>query len=206
MKAYRILTTTIIAFTVFVVSDAMAGTEYLNKVDFLANAGSLDFESFEDFSPVDTDLTVLNLGDFSITNLNPDSDELIVEDTDYDVHATHGSQYVYWFVFDFGGGLQWDFSSQISAFAFTLTDPVDWEGQITFSNNAGESETIVVGSLPDSSEIFWGFVSDFTFDTMEILHTSDFDAVGIDEVYYTPEPATVLILGLGGLVLRRRKR
>ena len=63
---------------------------------------------------------------------------------------------------------------------------------------------IVVGPLADSSEMFWGFISDFTFDTMEVLHTPGYDGVGIDEVYYTPEPATLGLVVIGGLVMASR--
>ena len=59
----------------------------------------------------------------------------------------------------------------------------------------------------DNSQSFLGIISTTPFTTAEI-HLANgpvSDGVGIDDVYYVPEPATLLLFGLGGLFLRRRK-
>ena len=58
----------------------------------------------------------------------------------------------------------------------------------------------------DNSQSFLGIVSTTPFTTAEIHMANGpvSDGVGIDDVYYVPEPGTLLLLGLGGLFLRRR--
>lgn len=62
--------------------------------------------------------------------------------------------------------------------------------------------------LPDSDGTgFLGFVTTFDFSTVTLLAPENNETFGLDNVSFpVPEPATFILLGLGGLVLRKRRK
>ena len=164
---------------------------------------------------MDTNLPVINVAGFSMTNLNGRTDTLTVINGSFDTHPTDGTFFAQWFVLGAGGALQFDFPIPVRALGMMLTDSVDQGADtISFSTNGGDGGDIATGLLPDSGELFWGIVAapGMEFTRITFTHTGTFDAVGFDEVRFSsiPEPSTACLAGLGLVFasffgLRRRR-
>lgn len=58
----------------------------------------------------------------------------------------------------------------------------------------------------DSDAFFRGYLSNTPIAEIHIIENTDGEAMFLDNVMYTvPEPTTLLLLGLGGLILRKRR-
>jgi hypothetical protein len=67
-----------------------------------------------------------------------------------------------------------------------------------FSNNGRD---VLIGNRPDASDCGWyGYLDEVR------IYSDALDEAEIEEIMAIPEPATMLMLGLGGLALMRRKR
>ena len=207
------------AVMVGVVQEASAYLIFTDETSFLAATSGLSFESFEALTATNSaGITTVEPTDFTITHSNPvDGQNLAVWDSyGAGTYATDGDNYVRW---GYGSNSMYiDFDASMGTIGFTMTDALDvaTSGSIIFSNNAGQSETIAMGQLAPSNELFFGFIGDFQFTHVTIEDTMTGDVFGIDGVHYgaqvIPEPTTMLMLGgLGaGLAstrkLRRKKK
>jgi len=97
------------------------------------------------------------------------------------------------------------FDNEISAFGADWTSTTNF-GQLTITTSGGNLNLIDYLGTPGDG--FLGFVSDVPFTMLDfgLSGSSDNEYFGMDNVAYVPEPVTICLLGLGGLVLRRRKR
>jgi len=208
------------AVMVGVVQEASAYLIFTDETSFLAATSGLSFESFEALTATNgTTVSTITVTDFEITHSDPGEADAILEV--YDVsgpgtYATDGDNYVLWARGPYS--MYIDFNASMGTIGFTMTDALDvaTSGSIIFSNNAGQSETIAMGQLAPSNELFFGFIGDFQFTHVTIEDTMTGDVFGIDGVHYgaqvIPEPTTMLMLGgLGaGLAstrkLRRKKK
>ena len=57
----------------------------------------------------------------------------------------------------------------------------------------------------DDDAYFRGYISTIPIAEVHIIEDSDGEGMLLDNVMFTPEPTTLLLFGLGGLVLRKRK-
>jgi len=213
----KILSTLIAAFATIatICGSTWATIVYNNKPDFLSAVSGFDYtmESFESFTPVDTELTTLGLTDFTITQ--DGNDRLCVRTTSDagGAHATDGTRYVWWEPsWEASSSLTLSFDDPIRFFGLYVTDAMDWTTSgpaLSISNRVDPDYIVVEAPQTSGLEVFWGIVSSYDFDivTLTTSGLTGRDVVGIDEVYYgVPEPATMLMLGcLGTGILATRK-
>lgn len=114
------------------------------------------------------------------------------------------------------------FTEKIAAFGFYGTDIGDFEGQVTVTTANGTSTTYIIphptgqGNY-DYTALYWGVIDTVNpFTSITFANTGsgadyfgfdDFSIGTIEQVHPTPEPATMLLLGLGlvGLTTLRKK-
>ena len=100
------------------------------------------------------------------------------------------------------------FDEAINAFSITFDDiDLDFGGTFTVSIDGGPTTTLLGPSSANNLMYFVGAIDvDSPFSSITFDRTNG-DGYSFDNVNYgVPEPATVGLLGLGGLVLRRKRR
>jgi hypothetical protein len=176
-----------------------------NQSDFLNAAGPLSFEGFEGLTANNS----LNLGsirasDFVVTASN--SKLGIYNRPMPGSFATEGTKFLC-----HQSGLNvtttFTFNSEIKSFGFDLIDYGDFgTGQLTLVNDAGENAVVSVSGGSDGNVQYFGLISGFMFNKAIFTNTISGEGFAFDRVSYgVPEPATLLLLGLGGIMLRRRR-
>lgn len=204
-------------------SDTTAEADFLTAVGCMAVTqgcpnGAVGYEDFDsltatnslsgaDISATDDAFTITVIGTTTQGVVN--TPQLLT-----DLHAISGSNYVrtatettVGVTFDFG-------STQITEFGLWVVD-FDQLGESgsVLRLSVGDQTFDCAGTGTDvsggtGSEIFCGFISDTAFSEVTLTTTSGLDALGLDSVYFTPEPGSGFLVasGLLGLALRRRSR
>jgi hypothetical protein len=202
-------------------SEAVASiVTYSNEAQFLAAAGNVSLESFEQLAPRTRSSDPISVSSFTLT---PTPGLLGVQDgpntpeTGYGAFATDGTKYL--FIYrpnETFGTLRFDLSGPTTAFGFNITDLGEIGGTLTLSSDTGESLTgLTVAQfpplLPNGSQFFFGFTQTTPFTQVFLTSTGLIDdAFGLDEVYVqqVPLPSAVwlLVSGLIPLSLFGRQR
>lgn len=191
--------------------DAIAVTTYSDATTFITAVPLHTMESFEDFTATNAEtVSTFTAAGFVASHSSPTDSLAILSiyDAVSDIYPTDGSQYLIWRPGVSGNSLVFQFSSPITAFAFTATDAVDVDGELVLTTDSGISETVASGFLPNGNKLFYGMTADQPFSEVTISDTVGIDAIGFDELRYgqVPEPTSLALLGLGGLALMRRRR
>ncbi len=176
---------------------------------FLAAAPPLSMESFEGL-PVDNETYMWDtivVDDFTIT-----APGVVLSVWDIPVsggHATDGDNFIRHSAFEGMYSMTLTFNDAINAFGINITDWGDWSdtGTLSYADNAGNFFDVAYAPLPDENEVFFGIISDIAITSVTFDHDIAGEGWSIDEVYYgIPEPGTLVLLGLGGLLAIRRRR
>jgi hypothetical protein len=164
-----------------------AVAEYSDELSFLAEAGTVSMESFESLTPTNAptgDTALIAVTDFTMSVAAADIAVMDLVDLNGQ-HATDGTN---WIVWQSGTNeiLTFDFLFPINSFGINITDFGDFgNGQMTFSNDVGDSFVAAVTPLPNGNALFFGVInSEITFTRVEFLNTVQGEAMGLDEVYY----------------------
>jgi len=76
---------------------------------------------------------------------------------------------------------------------------------LTFSDNIDHTFQIASGAQPNGTIFFFGIITDQSFTEVTLNQTLTGDSWAVDEMYYEiPEPTTLLLFGLGAVMLRRK--
>ena len=200
-----------------------ATTTYSDEAVFRAAAGSTITYGFEthgvaESAELASPLSAGDLdGNFALAYTNLNSFQIIdngaaqgvADGTHYLFTHSAGSAGDYTLTFsNFGGS-----SADITAFGLTVTDfasNITQTATITYDAGGLTGTLLVVpGGQPSFTQNFVGLTVDGVnaFDTITLTFDDNLSGFqDFDEVTYTPEPATLSLLALGGLVALRRRR
>ena len=185
---------------------AAALTIFNNETDFLNAAGPLSFEGFEGLTANNSfNLALITASDFVVTASN--SQLGIYNIPIGGAFATEGDQFL---VHQSGSGVTttFTFNNEIKCFGFDLIDYGDFgTGQLTLVNNAGDNAVVAVSGGLNGNVQYFGLISDFMFTQAIFTNSIAGEGFGFDKVSYgVPEPATMMLLGLGSLAAIRGRR
>jgi hypothetical protein len=110
-----------------------------------------------------------------------------------------------------GGGVKLDYGSEVTAVGMYNKFQLYNSGTLSWTVELyDDGENVVLtesGSGSNTVEIWVDFEGSLDFQYEKVTMSGHDDwAYGTEFIYYTPEPATVAILGLGSLVLLRKRR
>ena len=194
-----------------------ATTLYTDETAFLAALSSPPtLESFEGLTATNTrTLTSINTTLFDISMTGGPNNFIGVYDTAFnDIHATAGTNFLVPAA-DVIEPLEVTllFSQSVSAFGLNINDFGDCCGSnnLTYATNGGDSGIIASSPLASGNELFFGIVTDASFNQFTLgISTDGRDGIGLDEFYVgaaVPAPAAFWLfgsaLGILGWVKRR---
>jgi hypothetical protein len=204
----------------------MAGTAhaetlvYFDQAAFVADAGSLSFDSYEDLEQqILTPAGAIARDGYEISSsvLSADSGLYVFDvPTGFGAFATDGDTFLVHQT-DAGERLRFDFDTPINSFGLSITDwdnPLMTSGaRLVFGNDAGDKFEVIATPQLDGEVLFFGIVNpEFAFTYVEFGNDAVNEAYGFDSVYFgsqapVPLPAAAwLLLGaLSGLATLRRK-
>lgn len=197
--------------TVIATSAHALPTAYDTEVDFLSNAGTVAFESFET-SALSSNQSSLSVSGFTMSMSAGDSLS-VVNQNNVGGQAHRGRQFVEFNVA--ANTVTYTFDTAITSFGINITDFGDREyvGDLTFTNDLG-AQFVAATQGADGNDQFFGFVSDTAFTQVTFNQPNPDDYYSVDGVYFggnaptsvsAPAPFALLGLGLIGLAAVRRR-
>jgi hypothetical protein len=85
-----------------------------------------------------------------------------------------------------------------------LTIEIIFQGGSTTTVMTSDSEVYGANLNGDQCWFYWGIISDEAITGIKFWGENDSEGFWLDDITVTPEPSTFLLLGLGGVLLRRR--
>lgn len=192
-------------------------TAYFDEAAFLANAGPLNVDSFEDLAPSGgTASESLARAGYQVTSTAFGAGFGLYSysaPSGFGAFATDGDGYLVHQT-DVAQSLVFQFDTAVHAFGFTVTDwdnpLVTGDAKLMLGNNAGDKVLVTATPMMDGDALFFGIVNTaFAFTEVTLFNTSNNEAYGIDGVYFSqpvPVPGALLLFGsaLAGSAFVRR--
>lgn len=117
----------------------------------------------------------------------------------------------FFFISDGPSSITFSFASPINTFGIDIVDfgTVVGSGSFTYGDNSGgvSSHLVASASLPPGNGLFFGINNpDVSFSQVTLTSTTSDESVFIDQLLFgtsmiVPEPSTLTLLGLGGLII-----
>jgi len=166
------------------------------------SGATMTVESFEGVTPV-SGIPSLDMGEFLVDPING-----VLDVADFTLPGTDGTRWLR--VYTTAFPTLFVFDDPVNVFAVDIANLFTYSGgSLSFQLDGGPTNTIVNQAGSGGRDVFFGVIdTTSSFSTIAISENivSDENIV-FDRVQFgIPEPATVCLLGLGGLVVRRRKR
>ncbi len=199
-----------------------ANATFITESSFAAAAGSVNIESFEataarvrSTAALATPLLTLTGGTTPIgvqSGLNNPEQA-------FGAVATDGLRFVSVYLPNQPQGtLVFDLAAPTTAFGFNITDVGETAGTISLRTDTGAfvggvNLTTFPPTFADGNVQFYGLTQNMAFSRVFLTVTGVDDAYGLDKIYVSavtavPEPASVMLMGLGlaALALKARRR
>ncbi len=185
-----------------------AVTVYTDRTSFNTAVGPIVLENFNSFaSETPFHTTALDVGDFTLSmtgspNTGARRNKIDLPPYEWSVSDIDGTNVVNVLTI-LGDSLFITFDSPITAFGADFAAFNDGHLRTTI---VVSTEVLNPPATAGNDVRLFGFTSDTPFTVVE-ARAVDNDGYAIDNVSYSvvPEPAMICLLGLGGLLLRRRK-
>jgi hypothetical protein len=210
-KKMKTTRTVFSAIVIVMITSLVAGgnvQDFYNEADFLAAVSfPLDMESFEGLMVDNNTHQHINLTLADFTIVSNDLTLSVWDRTcDWGGHATDGIKHIQ--AGSTTNQLDFYLNEAVKAFGLNIIDWGDFgTGALTYSMDGQGLFTVAVSPLPSENELFFGTISTQEFNHVTLSHNISGESYSIDEAYYgIPEPATMVLLGLGSLVLFRKRR
>jgi hypothetical protein len=167
-----------------------------------ASAGvAMNVESFESMNPV-SGIPSLDMGEFLVDPINGNLDI-----GDFALPGTDGVRWLR--VYTTAFPVLFVFDNPINAFAVDIANVFTYSGgSLSFQLDGGPTQTIVNQAGSEERNVFFGVIdTTSSFSTIAISENITYDEnVVFDRVQFgVPEPATLALLTLGGLVFRKKR-
>jgi len=165
-----------------------------------ATGGGLSFESFE--TPFDR-IPSITFSGFSVKEINGGNYIYHTSSSPgtIDGAVTDGNGAIFYVDNGDSIGVFFDFQNPIKAIGMDIT--VNPQNTLSIDIGAGVIDTLAFSNA--NSPKFWGVISDSVIDSVKFDGVVNLGNIGFDAVSYgVPEPCTIVMLSLGGLILRRK--
>lgn len=187
---------------------------YFDQAAFVADAGSLRFDSFEDLErEIVTPAAAIARERYEVSStvLSADSGLYVFDvPTGFGAFATDGDTFLVHQT-DAGERLRFDFDTPVNSFGLSITD---WDNplltssaRLIFGNDAGDKFTVIATPQLEGQALFFGIINpEFAFTYVEFGNDAVNEAYGIDGVYFgspapvpLPAAAWLMLVALGAL-------
>ena len=199
-----------------------ANTTFLTESSFVAAAGAVSIESFEATAARLRGTVALVTPRFTLTGgTTPIGVQNGVNNPEeaFGAVATDGVRFVSVYLPNQSQGtLVFDLAAPTTVFGFNITDTGETSGAISLRTDTGAyvggiNLATYPPGLANGNVQFFGLTQDLAFSRVFLTVTGVDDAYGLDKIYLSsvtavPEPATVLLMGLGfaALALKVRRK
>lgn len=182
---------------------ALTVTTHTSIGSFDAAAGATTTDTLDDATE-QVAFALLDRGDYTIDPVGGPWEPVLSIEDGADASNVNGTRFLEFGILGATPGYdgRFIFHAPITAFGFDYSS-IDGNDEMLFEV---DSQTFTAAA--PSSSGFFGITTDGGFTEVRLVapNGSDFEYAGIDNIVFTPEPTSLAMLGLGGLMTIRRRR
>ena len=182
---------------------ALTVTTYTSKASFNSAAGATVTDMLDDAAE-QVAFGLLDRGDYTIDPVGGPWEPMLSIEDPSDPSNVNGTRFLEFGILGAtpGNDGRFVFDAPITAFGFDYNN-IDTTDELLLAIDGQ-----IFTAAGTSSSGFFGITTDGGFTEVRLVSPDfkDFEYAGIDNITYTPEPTSLALLGLGGLLIARRRR